>query len=87
MTVVRDGEWYRTALSFLLADDGSGTFLFRAVNSNFFVQRQGESTVLEVVLPAQAQDLFDRLPNKHRRFEEAFPRCVRSGVVRSEPSE
>lgn len=74
LNIVIDGERYRTALSFLLADDGQGTFLFRALNSNYFVQRQGERNVIDTLRQPQAEEMYRRLPNKHQNFVAAFPR-------------
>lgn len=39
MEKVIDGERYRTALARLLASDEENTFLFRALNSNYLMQR------------------------------------------------
>jgi hypothetical protein len=74
LNIVIDGERYRTALSFLLADDGKGTFLFRALNSNYFVQRQGERSTMDSLRQAEAEDMYRRLPNKHQDFVAAFPK-------------
>lgn len=74
LSVVIDGERYRTALSFLLADDGRGAFLFRALNSNYFVQRQGDRGSIDVLPAAQAQEMYQRMPNKHQELVAAFPR-------------
>jgi hypothetical protein len=74
LNVVIDGERYRTALSFLLADDGKGTFLYRALNSNYFVQRQGDHSAIDVLPHAQAQEMYLRLPNKHQDLVAAFPK-------------
>jgi FixJ family two-component response regulator len=74
LNVVVDGERYRTALSFLLADDGKETFLFRALNSNYFVQRQGDRSSIDVLPQAQAQEMYHRLPNKHQDLVAAFPK-------------
>lgn len=74
LNVVIDGERYRTVLSFLLADDGRGSFLFRALNSNYFVQRQGDRSWIDVLPAAQAQEMYQRMPNKHQGLVAAFPR-------------
>ncbi len=71
---VVDGERYRTGLSRLLADDGEGTFLLRALNSNYFVQREGEQDTIEVVPEVKAVEIFQELPNKHQTLVAAFPR-------------
>lgn len=85
LNIVIDGERYRTALSFLLADDGKGTFLFRALNSNYFVQRQGDRSTIDVLPPEQAQEMYLRLPNKHQDLVAAFPRG-NGGVGMDTPS-
>jgi hypothetical protein len=41
LNMVVGGERYRTGASYLIADDGTTTYLFRALNSKYFVQRQG----------------------------------------------
>jgi hypothetical protein len=71
---VVDGERYRTALSWLLADDGEAVFLFRALNSNYFVQREGEKDTIEVLTADRAEELYRELPNKHQSLVAAFPR-------------
>jgi NACalpha-BTF3-like transcription factor len=71
---VIDGERYRTGLSRLLADDGEGTFLLRALNSNYFVQREGEQDTIDVVPEHKAVEIFQELPNKHQTLTAAFPR-------------
>jgi NACalpha-BTF3-like transcription factor len=71
---VVDGERYRTGLSRLLADDGEGTFLLRALNSNYFVQREGEQDTIDVVPEQKAVEIFQELPNKHQTLAAAFPR-------------
>ncbi len=74
LNVVIDGERYRTALSYLLADDGTGTFLYRALNSNYFVQRQGDRNTVDTLGQAQAEEMYQRLPNKQQSFVAAFPK-------------
>ncbi len=74
LNVVIDGERYRTALSHLLADDGKGTFLFHALNSNYFVQRQGDRSTIDTLRQAQAEEMYQRLPNRHQTFVAAFPK-------------
>ena len=75
MNEVVGGERYRTAVSYLLADDGESTFLFRALNSNYFVQRHGEGDTLEVRSAEQAEELYHQLPNKHQSLVAAFPKA------------
>ncbi|MBA2638315.1 MAG: hypothetical protein H0U79_08875 [Solirubrobacterales bacterium] len=74
LTEVVGGERYRTSLSRLLADDGEGTFLLRALNSNYFVQREGDQDTIDVVPEAKAVEVFQSLPNKHQSLIAAFPR-------------
>jgi hypothetical protein len=54
LSEVINGERYRTAVSYLLADDGEETYLFRALNSNYFVQHQGEEDSMEVLSAEKA---------------------------------
>ena len=74
LSEVINGERYRTAVSYLLADDGEETYLFRALNSNYFVQHQGEEDSMEVLSAEKAEALFVQLPNKHQSLVAAFPR-------------
>jgi hypothetical protein len=74
LSEVINGERYRTAVSYLLADDGEETYLFRALNSNYFVQHQGEEDSMEVLSAEKAEELFVELPNKHQSLVAAFPR-------------
>jgi hypothetical protein len=74
MSEVIDGERYRTGLSYLLADDGNEVFLFRAVNSNYFVQRHGEEDTMEVLPAERAEELYHQLPTKHYSLVAAFPK-------------
>ncbi len=71
---VVDGERYRTSVSWLLADDGESTFLLRALNSNYFVQREGEQDTIEVLPELKALELYRQLPNKHQTLVASFPR-------------
>jgi hypothetical protein len=73
LSEVINGERYRTAVSYLLADDGEETYLFRALNSNYFVQHQGEEDSMEVLSAAKAEELYRELPNKHQSLVAAFP--------------
>jgi NACalpha-BTF3-like transcription factor len=68
------GERYRTSLSRLLADDGEGTYLLRALNSNYFVQHEGDQDTIDVVPEEKAVEVFQGLPNKHQSLIAAFPR-------------
>ncbi|QYJ15056.1 hypothetical protein Rxycam_00867 [Rubrobacter xylanophilus DSM 9941] len=75
MSVVVDGESYRTALARLLASDqAEGVYLFRAHNSDYFVQRHAGRDELEVLSPSRARELYERLPEKHQPPVNAFPR-------------
>jgi len=75
-----DGERYRTSLARLIASDGESIFLFRALNSNYFVQRQGEEDELEVLPQGEAEKLYAALPEKHQGEVNAFPRGQHGGV-------
>lgn len=85
LTVEVDGERYRTSVSYLLADDGESAFLFRALNSNYFVQRQGETDTIEVLPRDNAEELFHALPHKHQSIVSAFPQR-HGGVGMDTPS-
>ena len=85
LTIDVDGERYRTGVSYLLADDGENTFLFRALNSNYFVQRQGTTDTIEVLPHEMAEALFDKLPHKHQSVVSAFPKW-HGGVGMDTPS-
>jgi hypothetical protein len=75
MNEVIGGERYRTGLSYLLADDGNEVFLFRALNSNYFVQRHGDKDTMEILSADQAEDLYHQLSTKHYTLAAAFPRA------------
>lgn len=79
------GERYRSALSHLVASDGEDTFLFRALNSNYFVQREGESDTIEVLSQADAEKLYRELSEHHQSFVSAFPKG-NGGVGMDTPS-
>jgi hypothetical protein len=82
---VVNGERYRSAVSYLIADDGSATFLFRALNSNYFVQRQGDTDTIEVLGQQDAERLYGELPNRHQSVVAAFPKG-HGGVGMDTPS-
>ncbi len=79
MSEVVDGERYRTALARLIASDDEAVFLFRANNSDYFVQRHGERDELEVLPSDEAEKLYAALPEKHQGVVNAFPKS-RGGV-------
>lgn len=85
LTIEIDGERYRTSVSYLLADDGESTFLFRALNSNYFVQRQGKADTIEVLPHDNAEELFHALPHRHQSVVSAFPQW-HGGVGMDTPS-
>ena len=68
-------ETYRTDTSTLLAyDKGAGKFLFRALNSNYFVQDDAEETI-EVLEMDEAEKVYDSMPNKRiTNIVAAFPK-------------
>ena len=72
---VVDSETYRTDTSTLLAyDAAAGRFLFRALNSNYFVQDDGDERI-EVLEMGAAEQLYDRMPTKHvTDVVAAFPK-------------
>jgi hypothetical protein len=82
---VVNGERYRSAVSYLIADDGERTFLFRALNSNYFVQREGDEDVIEVLTQPAAEELYGQLSNRHQSMVAAFPKG-HGGVGMDTPS-
>ncbi len=70
-----DTETYRTDTSTLLAyDEGAGKFLFRALNSNYFVQNDGSESI-EVLEMDEAEKVYDSMPAKHiTNIVAAFPK-------------
>ncbi len=75
MNEVVDGERYHTDTSNILAsDEKEGVFLFRALNSNYFVQRQGKKESLEVLPMQAAEALYKTLPKKHQTLVASFPK-------------
>jgi hypothetical protein len=82
---VVNGERYRSAVSYLIADDGERTFLFRALNSNYFVQREGDEDVIEVLPQPAAEELYGQLANRHQSLVAAFPKG-HGGVGMDTPS-
>ena len=71
---VVDEETYRTDTSTLLAYDSSSKFLFRALNSNYFLQSDDneEMQVLDVM---EAEEMWNSMPNKHvTNIVAAFPK-------------
>lgn len=79
------GERYRSGVSHLIADDGKSTFLFRALNSNYFVQREGKKDTIEVLSAEKAEELYHELPEKRQTLVAAFPRG-HGGVGMDTPS-
>lgn len=88
MSEVIGGVRYDTEKSTLVADDlywdghnfehhGRNTFLYRGQNGSYFAQRrtqwEGERDRLEPLDEDEAAVLWDILPEKHVKFEEAFP--------------
>jgi hypothetical protein len=69
----------------LLADDGESNYLFRALNSKYFVQREGSVDILEVLPQHEAERLFNDLPRKHQSLVAAFPKG-HGGVGMNTPS-
>jgi len=48
--------------------------VFHALNSNYFVQRQGDRSTIDTLRQAQAEEMYQRLPNRHQTFVAAFPK-------------
>ncbi|WP_299521722.1 hypothetical protein [Winogradskyella sp.] len=72
---VVDTETYRTDTSTLLAyDESKKQFLFRALNSNYFVQDDNEENI-KVLETEEAEELWNSLPSKHVvNITAAFPK-------------
>lgn len=75
LKLVIDTETYRTETSTLLAyDENNKKFLFRALNSNYFVQNDGDESI-EVLEMEDAEKVYDNMPNKHiTNIVAAFPK-------------
>lgn len=75
LTKVIDTETYRTDTSTLLAyDTSSNKFLFRALNSNYFVQNDDDESI-EVLEMNDAEKVWDTMPKKHiTNVVAAFPK-------------
>ncbi len=72
---VVDEETYRTDTSTLLAyDEANHKYLFRALNSNYFLQ-DDTSEKIEVLDMQQAEDTWNNMPVKHvTNITAAFPK-------------
>ena len=72
---VIDTETYRTDTSTLLAyDDSNQKFLFRALNSNYFLQNDADETI-EVLEMNEAEELYESMPTKYiTNVVAAFPK-------------
>ena len=72
---VIDEETYRTDTSTLLAyDDSSNKFLFRALNSNYFLQSD-DNEEMQLMEMAEAEEMWNEMPNKHvSNITAAFPK-------------
>lgn len=88
MSEVIGGKRYSTETAALLAGNdywdgsnweriGRNTYLYRTAKGAYFVtqltQWQGERDTLEPIPLAEAQELFESLPEKRVTYEEAFP--------------
>jgi len=72
---VVDEETYRTDTSTLLAyDTSSNKFLFRALNSNYFLQSD-DNEEIQVLEMEQAEEMWNSMSNKHvTNITAAFPK-------------
>lgn len=72
---VVDEETYRTDTSTLLAyDSSSNKFLFRALNSNYFLQSD-DNEEMQVLEMTEAEEVWNSMPNKHvSNIVAAFPK-------------
>ena len=75
LTQVIDTETYRTDTSTLLAyDESNNKFLFRALNSNYFVQNDADES-MEVMEMDEAEQVYESMPTKHiTNIVAAFPK-------------
>ena len=71
---VVDEETYRTDTSTLLSfDESKKQYLFRALNSNYFIQNDSEDSIKLVNLD-EAEELWSSMPEKHVvNIVAAFP--------------
>ena len=72
---VVDEETYRTDTSTLLAyDSSSNKFLFRALNSNYFLQSD-DNEEMQLLEMLEAEEMWNSMPNKHvTNITAAFPK-------------
>ncbi len=75
LTVVINTETYRTDTSTLLAyDEDKREFLFRALNSDYFVQNDDKESI-EVLEMDEAEKMYESMPIKHiTNIVAAFPK-------------
>ncbi len=75
LQIVVDTETYRTDTSTLLAyDEDNKKYLFRALNSNYFVQDDDNESI-EVLEMDDAEKLWETMPRKHiTNNVAAFPK-------------
>lgn len=72
---VVDEETYRTDTSTLLAyDSDENKYLFRALNSNYFLQNDNDEE-MQVLEMREAEEIWNKMPNKHvSNAAAAFPK-------------
>ncbi|NNC67586.1 MAG: hypothetical protein HKN83_06105 [Gammaproteobacteria bacterium] len=71
---VLDEETYRTDTSTLLAYDTNGKYLFRALNSNYFLQND-DNEEMQLLDMEAAEEVWNEMPNKHvTNIAAAFPK-------------
>ena len=72
---VIDTETYRTDTSTLLAyDESNQKFLFRALNSNYFLQNDADES-MKVLEMNDAEEVYEAMPTKHiSNIVAAFPK-------------
>ena len=71
---VLDEETYRTDTSTLLAYDANGKYLFRALNSNYFLQND-DNEEMQLLDMEAAEEVWNGMPNKHvTNITAAFPK-------------
>ena len=71
---VVDEETYRTDTATLLSfDESKKQYLFRALNSNYFIQNDSEDSI-KIVNLDEAEELWSSMPEKHVvNIVAAFP--------------
>ena len=77
LKIIADTETYRTDTSTLLAyNSNNKIFLFRALNSKYFIQNDNDDSI-NIVSINEAREIWDGMPIKHiQNIVSAFPICL-----------